>query len=136
MEALHTTFQTQSWFGGAWKSVKDWTQGAVQTVGITDKDFIDDLGVRIKDELGIDITSHEQNREWVQNALKFFMLDFDLSANCLVYYSELYIVINMLFIRSGKDTGETSDRSCGGAGDIGRISGQLLNYFQVQKNVK
>ena len=61
----------------------------VMTVAITHQDFIDNFGERMKTELGIDLTSHQKNSKWVQNAMNIFWLDFDLSANCLVAYSEL-----------------------------------------------
>ena len=100
--------QAQGWLAGAWKKSKDWIQGAAKTVGITDQvtfqmsllppvmtvaithqNFIDDFGEKMKTELGIDLTSHQKNSKWVQNAMNIFWLDFDLSANCLVAYSEL-----------------------------------------------
>lgn len=49
-------------------------------------DFIDKFGQQIADATGIDITSHEKNKAWVQSTMKKIGVDFDVSGNCYVTY--------------------------------------------------
>jgi len=100
----------QSTIGGFWKTVKDGVQKLSGT------DWIDDAGDKIKDATGIDITSHEKNKAWVQSAMGKIGLDFDVSGNCYVTYD--------------KATKNTVERGCGAFGHAGKFGAEIVNWMQ------
>lgn len=103
-------YNVQSTVAGLWKGAKDTLQS------LSGKQFIDNLGETIKQQIGLDLTSHEKNSAWVQRMMGTIGLDFDLSANCVVSYK--------------RDTGETVDRGCGAAGEVGALGAKLVDYLQ------
>jgi len=100
----------QSALGGFWKTVKDGVQG------LTGDDWIDDAGDKIKDATGIDITSHEKNKAWVQTTMGKLGLDFDVSGNCYVTYD--------------KTTKNTVERGCGALGHAGKLGAEIVHWMQ------
>merc|ERR1719228_96073 len=100
----------QSGLGSFWKTIKDGIQG------VTGDDWIDDLGDKLKEQTGIDITSHAKNKAWVQSTLKKLGADFDVSGNCVVTYD--------------KASGETLERGCGAAGKAGTFAAEAVKWLQ------
>jgi hypothetical protein len=100
----------QSGLGSFWKTIKDGVQD------ISGKDWIDDFGETIKTQTGIDITSHEKNKEWVQSTLKKIGADFDVSGNCYITYD--------------KSSGETLERGCGAVGKAGTFAAEAVKWMQ------
>jgi len=100
----------QSGLGSFWKTIKDGIQG------VTGDDWIDDLGDKLKEQTGIDITSHSKNKAWVQNTLKKLGADFDVSGNCVVTYE--------------KGSGKTLERGCGAVGKVGTFAAEAVKFMQ------
>lgn len=105
--------KAQSGIGSVWKWVKD----GVQTV--TGDDWIDDLGDSISNAIGVDITSHEKNKAWVQGAIKSIGLNFDVSGNCYVTFD--------------KTSKRTLERGCGALGGVGTLGAELVKFMQGRK---
>lgn len=103
-------YNVQNTLAGLWKGAKDGIQS------LTGQPFIDNLGDKIKEQIGLDLTNHEQNSDWVQNTMKKFGVNFDLSANCWVSYK--------------RETGETIGRGCGAAGEVGSFGAKLVDFLQ------
>lgn len=78
------TSSVSDWFHSIWKPVKDWTQGAVG------ENFIDNIAAKLKNQLGIDLTSHENIKEWTKNSISTIGADFDVSNNCYIVYGESF----------------------------------------------
>ena len=57
-------------------------------------DWIDGIGDKIKEATGVDITSHEKNKKWVQATMKKIGLDFDVSGNCYITYGMIAHITN------------------------------------------
>jgi len=102
----------QSGLGSFWKTIKDGVQD------LSGDDWIDQFGDKIKEQTGLDITSHSKNKAWVQNTLKKLGADFDVSGNCVVTYD--------------KASGETLERGCGAAGKVGSFAAEAVKWMQGQ----
>ena len=50
--------------------------------------WIDKAGGWIKDNTGIDLSSHEDTKKWFQKAARKIGADFDISGNCYIEYGE------------------------------------------------
>ena len=50
------------------------------------KDWIDNIGEKIKENTGIDLTSHEDMKKWTEESLKKINADIDVSGNCYIVY--------------------------------------------------
>jgi len=105
--------KVQTGLAGVWKFVKDTVQD------VSGNDFIDKFGQQIADATGIDITSHEKNKAWVQSTMKKIGVDFDVSGNCYVTYD--------------KATEETLERGCGAVGAAGKIGAEVMKWMQGKK---
>jgi len=98
--------------GSWWKIGKD----AVQD--IAGRDFIDKFGDKITEVTGIDLTSHEQNRDWIQNVLsKVGVGGIDVSRNCWITFN--------------KQDQSTVARGCGAFGKAGTIGANVVKWIQV-----
>lgn len=100
----------QSSIASIWKTVKDTIQD------VTGDDWIDGIGDKIKEATGVDITSHEKNKKWVQATMKKIGLDFDVSGNCYITYD--------------KTSEETVERGCGAVGAAGTLGAKVVNWMQ------
>jgi len=78
--------------------------------------WIDQVGGWVKDNAGIDVTTHENTKNWFKNVVTRIGADVDTSGNC-------YIV----FEKSGF---EAVKRGCGAFGEVGKIGGQLVDWLQ------
>jgi hypothetical protein len=56
---------------------------------ISGKDWIDKFGEKITEATGVDITSHEKNKAWVQSTMTKIGVDFDVSGNCYITYGKM-----------------------------------------------
>jgi len=102
--------QVQSGFASVWKFVKDGVQD------ISGKDWIDNFGQKITDATGVDITSHEKNKAWVQSTMTKIGVDFDVSGNCYITYD--------------KNSKETVERGCGAMGAAGKFGAEVVKWMQ------
>jgi len=100
----------QSGIAKFWKWAKDGIQK------ITGDDWIDDFGETIKNKIGLDITSHEANKKWVQGTLDKFGLNFDVSGNCIVTFD--------------KSSKATVSRECGALGGAGTFGAEIVQFMQ------
>eukprot|EP00092_Neocalanus_flemingeri_P024067 GFUD01026106.1.p1 GENE.GFUD01026106.1~~GFUD01026106.1.p1 ORF type:complete len:291 (-),score=77.73 GFUD01026106.1:146-1018(-) len=100
----------QSGIASFWKTIKDGVQD------LSGKDWIDQFGQTIADATGVDITSHEKNKAWVQNTMKKIGADFDVSGNCYVTYD--------------KATKDTVERGCGAVGAAGTLGAGVVKWMQ------
>jgi len=104
----------QSKAGSVWKWFKDGVQK------ITGDDWIDDFGETIKNSIGVDITSHEKNKAWVQKTLNNIGLNVDVSGNCYV-----------TFDKTSRE--KTLERGCGALGKAGTLSAELVGFMQGRR---
>jgi len=100
---------------GSW-----WKWGKDKVQDISGSDFIDKVGEKILEATGIDVTSHEQNRDWIQKVLeKVGVSSIDVSRNC--------------WITTNKRDQSTVARGCGALGKAGTLGAQVLKWIQGEK---
>ena len=59
-----------------------------QLFSFKEDNWIDGAGDWLKDNAGIDLTSHEDTKEWIQEAARKIGADFDTAGNCFIIYGE------------------------------------------------
>ena len=50
--------------------------------------WIDKFGNLVKDNVGVDLTTHESTKTWFKNTVKKIGADFDTSGNCFIVFGK------------------------------------------------
>ena len=53
---------------------------------ILEDDWLDKTAVKIRDKIGLDLTSHDQNVDWIKGQINHVGANFDVSGNCIIVY--------------------------------------------------
>ena len=57
---------------------------------------MDKVGVWLRDNAGIDLTNHEDIKDWIQNTVDKIGADVDTAGNCYIVYGERHLCNDQL----------------------------------------